>query len=156
MATVPDPPRAYPSELPVLALRTVVFPLTLAPLAISRPSSIDAVHRALSGDRLLFLALQHNEQEEPEPDDLRPIGTVAAIRQMARAPNGIIQVVVEGTIRAKADVIVRSEASLRATVSPLPEQTERSIEADAYVRRIQELIDRALSLSSGLSQSCGL
>jgi ATP-dependent Lon protease len=153
MATVPDQPRIYPSELPVLALRqTVVFPLTLSPLAINRPTSIDAVQRALSGDRLLFLALQHSEGEEPEPGDLRTIGTIATIRQMARAPNGIIQVVVEGTLRAKAAAVIRSESSLRATVSPLPESTERSIEADAYVRRIQELIDRALSLSSGLSQ----
>ena len=98
MAAAPDPPRAYPSELPVLALRqTVVFPLTLAPLAINRPTSIDAVQRALSGDRLLFLALQHSDREDPEPGDLRTVGTIATIRQMARAPNGIIQVVVEGT-----------------------------------------------------------
>ena len=57
MAT--EPVRTYPSELPVLALRqTVVFPLSLQPLAINRPVSIDSVNRALSGDRLLFLALQ--------------------------------------------------------------------------------------------------
>ena len=43
-----DPARTYPSEMPVLALRqTVVFPLTLQPLAISRPLSIDSVNRAL-------------------------------------------------------------------------------------------------------------
>ena len=52
----PDQPREYPSELPVLALRdTVVFPLTLQPLAITRPISIESVNRALAGDRLLFL-----------------------------------------------------------------------------------------------------
>src|SRR2546426_219471 len=51
------PERTYPSELPVLALRqTVVFPLTLQPLAINRPPSIDAVNRALAGDRPLALA----------------------------------------------------------------------------------------------------
>jgi ATP-dependent Lon protease len=153
MPTVPDPPRLYPSELPVLALRqTVVFPLTLAPLAINRPASIDAVQRALSADRLLFLALQHSEGEDPEPADLRSIGTIASIRQMARAPNGVIQVIVEGTLRAKAEAVSRSAGSLRATVSPFPEKVEPSIEVDAYIRRIQELVDRALSLSSGLSQ----
>ena len=70
MAT--EPARTYPSELPVLALRqTVVFPLTLQPLAINRPMSIEAVNRALAGDRLLFLTLQNNDKDEPEPDDLR-------------------------------------------------------------------------------------
>src|SRR5436190_5303973 len=99
MATESAPPRTYPSELPVLALRQmVVFPLTLAPLAINRPSSIEAVHRALAGDRLLFLTMQQGDREEPEPGDLRPIGTIGAIRQMARAPNGVLQVVVEGTL----------------------------------------------------------
>ena len=49
--------RTYPSELPVLALRqTVVFPLTLQPLAISRPMSIESINRALAADRLLFLS----------------------------------------------------------------------------------------------------
>ena len=80
-----DPPRTYPSELPVLALRqTVVFPLTLAPLAVNRPTSIDAVQRALAGDRMMFLSLQQSDREEPEPGDIRPLGTIAVIRQMAR------------------------------------------------------------------------
>ena len=38
-----EPERTYPSELPVVALReTVVFPLTLQPLAINRPMSIES------------------------------------------------------------------------------------------------------------------
>src|SRR4051794_4256207 len=121
MPTENAPPRTYPSELPALALpQTVVFPLTLAPLAISRPASIDAVHRALAGDRLLFLTLQQDERDDPRPEDLRPIGTIAAIRQMARAPNGLLQVVVEGTLRGKADLVTRVDNSLRAIVAVLP------------------------------------
>jgi ATP-dependent Lon protease len=150
MAT--EPARAYPSELPVLALRqTVVFPLTLQPLAINRPVSIDSVNRALSGDRLVFLALQLTDENEAEPGNLATIGTIGAIRQMAKVPNGGIHVIVEGLQRAKSAVFTRNGLSLNATVAPLPESTERSLEVDAYVRRLQELIDRALSLASGLS-----
>ena len=144
--------RSYPSELPVLALRqTVVFPLTLQPLAINRPMSIDSVNRALTGDRLVFLTLQSNDSDDPEPGDLRTVGTIGAIRQMARVPNGI-HVIVEGLMRAKSDVVTKSGTALRATVAPLPDTTARTLEIDAYMRRLQELIDRALSLSSGLSQ----
>jgi ATP-dependent Lon protease len=51
--------RTYPSEMPTLALReTVVFPLTLQPLAITRLHSIESVNRALADDRLMFLTLQ--------------------------------------------------------------------------------------------------
>ena len=151
MAT--DPARTYPSELPVIPLReTVVFPLTLQPLAISRPMSIESVNRALANDRLLFLTLQTKDSDSPQPDDLRKIGTVAAVRQMAKVPSGGVHVIVEGISRARADLITVSGVSLRATVSLAPEQTERSLEVDAYVRRLQELVDRTLSVASGLSQ----
>ena len=151
MATEPE--RTYPSELPVLALRqNVVFPMTVQPLAINRPMSIESVNRALSGDRLMFLSLQNNDKDEAEPDDLRPIGTIGAIRQMAKVPNGGIHIIVEGLTRARADSITRSNVSLRAVVSPLPDGAGKSLEIDAYVRRLHELIDRALSLSAGLSQ----
>ena len=151
MAT--DSARTYPSELPTLALReTVVFPLTLQPLAISRPHSIEAVNRALAQDRLLFLTLQNGDMDDPQPSDLRNIGTIAAIRQMAKVPNGGIHVIVEGLQRGRADLITKTANSLRAMVSPAPEEAERTLEVDAYIRRLQELIDKALSVGNGLSQ----
>src|SRR5215510_7838067 len=148
-----EPVRTYPSELPVLALRqTVVFPLTLQPLAVNRPMSVEAVNRALAGDRLIFLALQNTDADEPEPNELRTIGTIGAIRQMAKMPTGATHIIVEGLQRAKADTITKSGNIVRATVRTLPEAAARTIEVDAYLRRLHELIDRALSLSSGLSQ----
>ena len=148
-----EPARTYPSELPVLALRqTVVFPLTLQPLAINRPLSVESINRALAGDRLVFLVLQSTDAEEPEPGDLRTIGAIGAIRQMAKIPNGGIHVIVEGLQRAKSDVTTKSGVSLRAVVSPLPDVIDKSLEVDAYARRLHELIDRALSLATGLSQ----
>ncbi len=151
MATEPE--RTYPSELPVLALRqTVVFPLTIQSLAINRSMSVEAVNHALGGDRLVFLALQTNDKDEPEAGDLHAIGIVAAIRQMAKVPNGGLHIIVEGLMRAKADLFTRTGPALRATVSPAPEPADASLEIDAYVRRLHELIERALSLSTGLSQ----
>jgi len=151
MAT--DTARTYPSELPVLAVRqTVVFPLTLQPLAINRAASIESVNRALAGDRLVFVTLQKSDRDEPEPSDLHAIGTIAAIRQMAKVPTGGVHVIVEGLTRAKSDVVTRNGTSLRATVAPAADAGERTIEVDAYMRRLHELIDRALALATGLSQ----
>src|SRR5688572_30046868 len=93
-----------PSELPVLPLRrTVAFPLTLQPLAVNRAVSIETVNRALAGDRLILLLLQEKDQDDPAPDDLRRIGTVGVIRQMAKVGGGI-NVIVEGIARVRADV----------------------------------------------------
>jgi ATP-dependent Lon protease len=151
MAT--DPGRTYPSELPVLALRqTVLFPHTLQPLAISRPISVDSINRALSGDRLLFLVLQNDEQDDPEPAALRSVGAIGAIRQMAKMPTGSVHIIVDGLTRARSTRVTKSATSMSAEVVPTPDTPARTLEVDAYVRRLQELIDRALSLSSGLSQ----
>ena len=147
----PTPP-PLPSELPVLPLRlTVAFPLTLQPLAVNRPVSVETVNRALGSDRLILLVLQDNDKEDPGPDDVRKVGTVAIIRQMAKSPVGL-NIILEGLARVRLDRVTRTGTSMLAQITPLPETYERTLEVDAHVRRIQELIDKALSLASGLAE----
>ena len=142
-----------PAELPVLPLReAVAFPLSVLPLTINRPVSVDAINRALTaGDRMVFLTLQSTRAEDPQPPDLHAIGTVGVIRQMARTPGGI-QVVIEGIERARSGVVNRTGNTMSASIIALPEIADKTLEVDAYVRRIQEQVDKALSLTSGLSQ----
>ena len=141
-----------PSELPVLPLRrTVALPLTLQPLAVNRPVSIETVNRALGADRLLFLVLQKNEADDPGPDDLLEVGTIGVIRQMAKVPSGI-NIIIEGLARARTTQVTRTGTSMRAQIVQLSETFERTIEVEAHIRRIQELIEKALSLSTGLSE----
>ena len=150
MADPTTPP--LPPELPVLPLRrTVAFPLTLQPLAVNRPVSIESVNRALASDRLVLLLLQDDEEEDPRPEDLRKVGTVGVIRQMAKVGSGI-NIIIEGVARVRADIISRTGTSMRAQVTPMPEPYERTIEIEAHVRRIQDLIEKALSLATGLSE----
>ena len=141
-----------PSELPVLPLRrTVTFPLTLQPLAVNRAVSIETVNRALAENRLILFLLQENDEEDPGPEDVRRVGTVGMIRQMQKVGGGI-NIIIEGVARVRADVVTRTGTSMRAKITPLPERFERTIEVDAHVRRIQELIDKALSLATGLAE----
>src|SRR5688500_1746791 len=146
-----DPLPALPSELPVVPLRNaVVLPLTAAPLSVSRLMSVEAVNKALSGDRLVLLLLQKNDVDEPSPDDLHRVGTAAIVRQMSKGPNGL-RILVEGVARVRAEFISQADSLTRALIKPLPEPQQRTIETDAHVRRMQELVDRALSLATGLS-----
>jgi ATP-dependent Lon protease len=128
----------------------VVLPMTVAPLGVGRAISVEAINRALAGDRMVLLLLQHGDSDEPSAEDLHRVGTVAIIRQMAKAPTGM-RVLVEGVARARAEFIQTDRGFIRALLKPLPESTERSIDIDARVRRVQELVDRALSLATGLS-----
>ncbi|MBA2257720.1 MAG: endopeptidase La, partial [Acidobacteria bacterium] len=140
-----------PPELPVVPLRgAVVLPLTVAPLGVSRPISVEAINRALAGDRMVLLLLQKTDTDEPGPDDLHHIGTVAVVRQMAKGQTGM-RVLVEGVTKARAEFLQNDRGGMKALLKPLPEKSERSIEIDARVRRVQELVDRALSLATGLS-----
>ncbi len=141
-----------PNEVPVLPLRqTVVFPLTLQPLAVNRPVSTESINRALATDRMVLLVLQEGETEDPQPEDLRRIGALGIIRQMAKAPNAL-HVIVEGLARVEAVSITREGNVMRASIRSHPEEVEQSLEVDAYVRRLHELVEKALSLASGLSQ----
>jgi ATP-dependent Lon protease len=140
-----------PSELPVVPLRgAVVLPMTVAPLGVSRPISVEAVNKALSGDRMVLLLLQKNDNDNPSVDDVERVGTVAIIRQMAKGQGGM-RVLVEGIARARAEFLQTEKGYLSALIKAMPETSQRSLEIDAHVRRLQELVDRALSLATGLS-----
>jgi len=129
----------------------VAFPMSVTPMAVNRPMSIDAVNRALTGDRLLFLSLQVGDSESPGPKDLKQTGTVGVIRQMARGAHGL-QIVVEGLERVYAESISLTEQTMTANIRRAPEEVVKSVEVDAYMRRLREQVDRALSLATGLSQ----
>jgi ATP-dependent Lon protease len=142
---------SFPNELPVVPLRgAVVLPLTVAPLGVSRQVSAEAVNKALAGDRMVLLLLQKNDNDEPGLDDLYRTGTIGIIRQMAKAQGGM-RVLVEGLSRARAEFLHNEKAYLTALIKPLPETAQRSLEIDAHVRRLQELVDKAISLATGLS-----
>ena len=150
MVETPQTP-SLPNELPVVPLRgAVVLPLTVAPLGVSRTVSVDAVNKALTGDRMVLLLLQKNDNDEPGLDDLHRVGTVAVIRQMAKAQGGM-RVLVEGLTRARAEFLHNEKGHLTALIKPMPETAQRSLEIDAHVRRLQELVDKAISLATGLS-----
>ena len=52
----------------------------------------------------------------------------------------------------RLDRVTRTGTSMLAQITPMPETYERTLEVDAHVRRIQELIEKALSLASGLAE----
>jgi len=151
MPDSPTPAPTLPAELPVLPIRgAVVLPMTVAPLAVTRPRAIEAVHQALAADRLLLTLLQTGEADDPAPADLKTVGTAALIRQLVRAPDGL-RILVEGLTRARAEAIRAEPGLLKASVAAMPERAAGNVETEAHLRRLRELADRALSLATGLA-----
>ena len=83
-------PVNLPSVLPILPLRgLVVYPQTAVPLTIGQPRSIRLVDDVVLEDRMIgLIASKSPENENPSPEDLYEIGTVAMIQRLFRAPDG--------------------------------------------------------------------
>lgn len=139
----------FPATLPILPLRgLVVYPQTAVPLTIGQPRSIRLVDDVVASDlRLIGLLTSRNpELENPGPDDLFRIGTMAMIHRFLRAPDGTIRLLVQGIARFELTQFVQTEPYLKAEVKPLPEIIETGIEIDALVRNAQDQFDHIAEL----------
>ena len=107
-----------PAELPVIALRDLVFfPYMVLPLLVGRPKSVAALGEAEAGDGLaLLLAQREPATDDPDEDDLYQAGTVIRVMQVSRLADGTARVVMEGLGRARADGFEVGTSGLRARV----------------------------------------
>jgi ATP-dependent Lon protease len=141
-----------PDELPVLPLREfVVFPYMVLPLFLTRESSIAAVEDALAADRLLVLVAQRNpELEEPGPDDLHRVGTVAMVMRTLRLPDGRVKVLLQGLAKAEIESFVENEPARWACVTPLPPDSEPEwgVEIEAAMRNVRMRVEELLPMKN--------
>ncbi len=103
---------------PMVPIRdVVVFPYMMVPFVIGRQSSVQALDKALQLDKKIYLAAQRDaSQDDPEPDDIYEVGTVANIVQSLKLPDGNIKVLVEGLRRARTVRVEEINGCLQAEV----------------------------------------
>jgi ATP-dependent Lon protease len=127
----------FPSVLPILPLRgLVVYPQTAVPLTIGQPRSIRLVDDVVAGDdRLIGVVTSRDpELEVPEPKDLYPIGTIAMVHRLFRAPDGTIRLLVQGLARFRLGDFLQTDPYLKAHIQPIPETVEDGLEVVALAR----------------------
>ena len=129
-----------PDVLPILPLRgLVVYPQTGVPLTIGQPRSIRLVDEVVVGDRMIgLIASTDPELENPGPENLYQIGTVALIHRLFRAPDGTIRLLVQGISRFKVTEYTSLEPYLQAKVEAHPETEEEGLEVDALARNVRD------------------
>ena len=134
----PQPPDTF--EIPILPLRgAVVYPQTGTPLTVGLPRSIRLVDDVLAQDRRLGLvASKKPELEDPTPEDLYEIGTVATIHRLFRAPDGTVRLLVQGQQRIRVLEYIQTEPYFVARVQVIPEITDKSLETEALARSVRE------------------
>jgi ATP-dependent Lon protease len=127
----------WPSELPVLPLRNVVaFPHTLLPLAVSLKRSVRLLEDVLEGDRLMVLAAMTDPSvEEPGPDGVYRVGTLAVVERALRVDDDY-QIVVRGLARVRIADWLAEEPYLKARIAQAPEMVKDGAEIEALRREL--------------------
>ena len=113
-------PREKPEQrkLPMMPIRDmVIFPYMMTPFVVGRESSVRALEEALTGDRKIFLATQHDASiDEPKAKEIYQVGSICNIVQSVKMPDGNIKVLVEGVERAKSIDVNDRDGFFVATV----------------------------------------
>src|SRR2546422_4150560 len=138
--------------LPLVPLRdVVVFPYTMIPFVVGRKSSLVAVEKALLGDKRIFLATQRDAKiDDPKPDEINFIGTIANIVQSLKLPNGNIKLLVEGVTRGKVLEIREDEGFLSAQLEPIEGKVELTTEIETEMGKVVSLFEKYVKLSPNL------
>src|SRR6266699_713404 len=119
-----------PDVLSILPLRSfVVFPGTILPLTVGRAASIKLLDETLPQTKIIGLLTQRDEtKEDPQPQDLYPVGTAAIVLKLLRQSDNHVVVVVQGLRRFALRKIIATAPYLRAEVellnSRLPPSTK--------------------------------
>src|SRR5437660_567661 len=137
------------ARYPMVPIRDVViFPFTKVAFKIGRPGSVRALEMALASDRTIFLSTQHDATvDEPAPEQIYSVGTIARILQSQRQENGQIKVVVEGRERATTIRVENNDGAFTALVRRAPVVNEEGVRSDALVQKIAQLIEQHLRLA---------
>src|ERR1700674_2337047 len=140
-------------RVPMMPVRDlVIFPQMMNPFIVGRESSLRALEEALATDKKIFLATQHDASvDDPKPDEIFSVGTLANIVQSVRLPDGNLRVLVEGVERAKAVQISTDEGFFRATLKVIPNKAEPSPQIEQAVTKVTGLFEQYVKLSQSLN-----
>ena len=136
-------------ELPLLPLRdVVVFPHMVIPLFVGRPKSIKALEAAMeAGKSILLVAQKSAAKDDPNPEDLYPIGCIANILQMLKLPDGTVKVLVEGSQRARVVSVDVQQSLFVAVAAPITPEEEGDHEIEAMRRAVIAQFDQYVKLN---------
>ena len=136
-------------QLPLLPLRdVVVFPHMVIPLFVGRPKSIKALESAMeAGKSIVLIAQKSAAKDEPAPEDLYTIGTLANILQMLKLPDGTVKVLVEGSQRAHINEVTDAATHFTVEATPIAADNEITAEVEAMRRTLVAQFDQYVKLN---------
>jgi ATP-dependent Lon protease len=130
----------------------VIFPEMMHPFIVGREASVRALEDALAGDKKIFLVTQHDASvDDPKPEEIYQVGTLANIVQSVKLPDGNIKVLVEGTVRAKIIQVTSDEGFFRASIRVVTSPVESTPQLQEASSRVTTLFEQYVKLSQSLN-----
>jgi ATP-dependent Lon protease len=144
-----------PEVMPLLPIRdVVVYPFMIIPLFVGREMSVKAVDSALAGDRMILLATQHEiSEEDPAPDKIYSVGTVAMIMRMLKLPDGRVKILVQGLTKARIAEYTTEKPFYTVRIERMVDipLVDISLETEALIRTVREQLAKVIELGKQVS-----
>ena len=148
-----------PTTLPLMPVRDIViFTDMLLPLFIGRERSVRAIEESVEKDRLVFLATQKDPAvEDPKPEEIYSVGTIARILRMLKLPDGRVKALVQGVVKARIIRYSRKRLyyGVKLEIIFEPEVDEIGLETEALMRNVREHAEKILELRGELTSDVG-
>ncbi|MEQ8499377.1 MAG: endopeptidase La [Sneathiellaceae bacterium] len=134
---------------PVLPLRDiVVFPHMIVPLFVGREKSVRALEDVMKDDKqILLVAQKQASQDDPGPEDIHEVGTVASLLQLLKLPDGTVKVLVEGGRRARLLRYTETEAFFQAEAEGIDDKDGDARELEALCRSVISQFEQYVKLN---------
>ena len=140
------PQQLKPIIVPLLPMREeIIFPGATVPFFVGRQASMDALDRAIAGDREIFVVTQReSDVENPQESDLFRIGVLGHVLQVMRLPNGTVKALFEGRIRGQLLATKLAEKEYLVQVQPVDESSFKidQNKLNKLAKEVRELFKR--------------
>jgi ATP-dependent Lon protease len=120
----------------------------IVPLFVGREKSVRALEDVMKDDKQILLVTQKNAaQDDPQPEDIYRIGTLATVLQLLKLPDGTVKVLVEGSKRAKISGFAENQVFFQAYAETLEDAEGERQEVDALARAVVGQFEQYLKLN---------
>jgi ATP-dependent Lon protease len=150
---------SLPADLPIIALRnTVLFPNVVLPITVAREKSVKAIAEAQRTNKWIgVIAQKDSVNDDPGPDDIYEVGTLAKVVKQIKMPDGNITLFIMGRIRFKIEKYTQTDPFYRATINYLEDEyPKKDPEFDALISSIKDYGERIAQQSPNIPSEAGI
>jgi ATP-dependent Lon protease len=148
--------KEMPDELPILPLKnTVLFSGIIVPISVGRKKSLKLIKSVYKKSKIIGILTQKDSKiDDPKPEDLYRVGTLAQIIKVLEMPDGSTTVVIQGFKRFFVTEFTKEKPYLHARVVEMPDifPPENDAEFEAITASLKDLSIRIIELSTHIPQ----